>query len=165
MEFNINVKITAPQICEALKELAMAYAGSSRLPAEEAARNLAEATMGALESVTAPATPTNAPVTDAVNGGASAPTNAPAPAPVEAPAPVTGATSNPAPTSPAEPAPAAPSVTLDQIKNAGASLVAQGKLNELVPLMKKYGVQSIPELQPSQFDGIAADLRAMGATI
>ena len=44
MEINVNVKITAPAICEALKELAMAYAGHTDSTAVEAAKNLEEAT-------------------------------------------------------------------------------------------------------------------------
>ena len=159
MDLNVNVKITAPEICEVLKELALAYAGRTKATAVEAAKNLEEATMGALEKVTAPVqSAPAAPATPVQSAAPVPPTN---PAPVTPPAPVAPA----APVQPAAPAPAAPSVTLDQIKAAGAGLAAQGKTAQLMGLIAKYGVKSVLDLQPFQFDAIAADLRALGAAL
>jgi len=97
MDFTVNIKITAPDISEALKELALAYAGRTNATATDAAKNLAQATMGALERVTAPSEPVSAPAP-------VSPTN-PAPAVPAAPtAPVAPATPDPAP----QPSTAAP---------------------------------------------------------
>ena len=119
-----------------------------------------EAPVKAPENVT----PINAPVTDAVNGGASAPTNAPAPATDTAPAPATGATSEPAPAP--VPAPAEKVYTFDDITNAGAQLLEAGKMSDLMKLLKDgYGVQAVTQLKPEQYAAVAADLRKLGANI
>lgn len=161
MDLNVNVKITAPAICEALKELAMAYAGRTKATATEAAKNLEEATMGALDKVTAPVQPApTAPVTPAQPAAPVPPTN---PAPVTPPVPA--APVAPEQAAPTAPAPVAPTVTLDKIKAAGAGLAAQGKTAQLMELITKYGVKSILDLKPTQFDAMANDLRALGASL
>ena len=117
-------------------------------------------------------------------------TPAPAPAPVPAPAaPVSPAPVNPtqtpaptmaapvaAPVAPAQtvpptnPAPAvpvttAPTYTLDQIAKAGASLVDAGKMEQLLALLAKYGVQAVTQLQPDQYGVFATELRTLGAQL
>ena len=168
MDFTVNIKITAPDISEALKELALAYAGRTQATATDAAKNLAEATMGALERVTAPSEPVSAPApvsptnpTPAVPAAPTAPVApaTPAPAPDPAPQPSTAA---PAPVE--QTTTSGPKVTLDQIKVAGAGLAAQGKTPQLMQVVAKYGVRSVLDLTPDQYDAIADDLRAMGAT-
>ncbi len=42
----------------------------------------------------------------------------------------------------------APAYTLDQISKAGASLVDAGKMEQLLALLAKYGVQAVTQLQP-----------------
>lgn len=109
---------------------------------------------------TAPA-PAPAPVT---------PTQTPAPTatpPVAAPAPTAGQTSaapgnTPAPTVPVT---GAPTYTLDQISRAGASLVDAGKMQQLLELLGRYGVQAVTQLQPEQYGAFATELRALGAQI
>lgn len=109
---------------------------------------------------TAPA-PAPAPVT---------PTQTPAPTatpPVAAPAPTVGQTSaapgnTPAPTVPVT---GAPTYTLDQISRAGASLVDAGKMQQLLELLGRYGVQAVTQLQPEQYGAFATELRALGAQI
>lgn len=103
-------------------------------------------------------------------------------APVEAPAPVNPAHAPVAMTAPAQPvaptatspgntaAPAvpvssAPSYTLDQISRAGASLVDAGKMQQLLELLSRYGVQAITQIQPEQYGAFATELRALGAQI
>ena len=103
-------------------------------------------------------------------------------APVEAPAPVNPAPAPVAMTAPAQPvaptatspgntaAPAvpvssAPSYTLDQISRAGASLVDAGKMQQLLELLSRYGVQAITQIQPEQYGAFATELRALGAQI
>lgn len=99
----------------------------------------------------------------------SVPQDAPAPvAPVAAPAPAsaapaqTVAPTNPAPTVPVT---TAPTYTLDQIAKAGASLVDAGKMEQLLALLAKYGVQAVTQLQPDQYGVFATELRTLGAQL
>ena len=123
----------------------------------------------------APVPPVAAPVSPApVN-----PTPGPAPtmaapvvAPSPSPTPVTNApTAGPTSAAPGNtPAPAvpvagAPTYTLDQISRAGASLVDAGKMQQLLELLGRYGVQAVTQLQPEQYGAFATELRALGAQI
>lgn len=102
----------------------------------------------------------------------TAPAPAPAPAapvaaPSPAPAPTAGQTSaapgnTPAPTVPVA---GAPTYTLDQISRAGASLVDAGKMQQLLELLGRYGVQAVTQLKPEQYGAFATELRALGAQI
>jgi len=69
----------------------------------------------------------------------------------------------------AAPAPAvpvtAPTYTLDQIAKAGANLVDAGKMEQLLALLTKYGVQAVTQLTPDQYGAFATELRALGAQI
>lgn len=56
-------------------------------------------------------------------------------------------------------------LTLNDIAMAGAGLVDQGKMQQVIELLGKYGVQAITQLQPTQFDAFAGELRALGAAI
>ena len=103
----------------------------------------------------APVAPVAAPVTHAP---VATPTPAPAPA---APA-QTVAPTNPAPTVPVT---TAPTYTLDQIAKAGASLVDAGKMEQLLALLAKYGVQAVTQLQPDQYGVFATELRTLGAQL
>lgn len=96
---------------------------------------------------------------NAVNISVSQDTPAPA-APV-APA-QTVAPTNPAP---AVPVTTAPTYTLDQIAKAGASLVDAGKMEQLLALLAKYGVQAVTQLQPDQYGVFATELRTLGAQL
>lgn len=111
--------------------------------------------------------------TDAINerltaamDAAQAPTPVPVaqtPAPVVAPSPAPVATPEIQPT-PA-PAPAAKKYTRDEIAHAGSALVSQGKMQELIALLGKYGVQSVAQLGADKYDAFAADLKALGAAL
>lgn len=97
----------------------------------------------------------------------TAPAPAPVAAPNPAPAPTAGQTSaapgnTPAPTVPVA---GAPTYTLDQISRAGASLVDAGKMQQLLELLGRYGVQAVTQLQPEQYGAFATELRALGAQI
>lgn len=89
--------------------------------------------------------------------------NAPvAPAPVQtAPTPTPVAAPAPAPAVPVT----APTYTLDQIAKAGANLVDAGKMEQLLALLTKYGVQAVTQLTPDQYGAFATELRALGAQI
>lgn len=113
----------------------------------------------------APVAPVAAPVTPAPMPSVTMPPatvvpTQPTPAPV-APA-QTAAPTNPAP---AVPVTTAPTYTLDQIAKAGASLVDAGKMEQLLALLAKYGVQAVTQLQPDQYGVFATELRTLGAQL
>lgn len=74
--------------------------------------------------------------------------------PVAAPAP----TVTPVPT-------AAPQYTLEMIATAGSALIDAGKLDQLMALLGKFGVDSLTNLDPKHYGTIAMELRALGAKI
>ena len=101
---------------------------------------------------------------------------APPVAPVAQPTPVTPVvpTSVSVPTTPepaqAPPTPAVPvapvkEYTLEEIQVALQPLMDAGRTKEIVGLMQKYKVASLPELPKDQFPNLVVDLRNMGARI
>lgn len=106
-------------------------------------------------SVQTPAVPT--PTTTAPSPSPAPVTSAPAAGPTSA-----SPGSTPAPTVPVT---SAPAYTLDQISRAGASLVDAGKMEQLLQLLGRYGVQAVTQIQPEQYGGFATELRALGAQI
>lgn len=114
----------------------------------------------------APVAPVATPVTHAPVPPVTQPTPAPVATPTPAPAPAapaqTVAPTNPAPTVPVT---TAPTYTLDQIAKAGASLVDAGKMEQLLALLAKYGVQAVTQLQPDQYGVFATELRTLGAQL
>lgn len=129
-----------------------------------------------------PATPVAAPVAPVAAHVSPAPVNptpgpapttaAPVAAPSPSPTPVTNApTAGPTSAAPGNtPAPAvpvtgAPAYTLDQISRAGASLVDAGKMQQLLELLGRYGVQAVTQLKPEQYGAFATELRGLGAQI
>lgn len=101
---------------------------------------------------------------------------APPVAPVAQPTPVTPVvpTHMPVPTTPAPqqatPTPAVPvapvkEYTLEEIQVALQPLMDAGRTNEIVGLMQKYKVASLPELPKDQFPNLVVDIRNMGARI
>lgn len=134
----MKIKIDVPELVAAVEKLAAAI--------DKTALNITVPNEGTL-NFNMPAG--NAPV-------ASAPVQtAPTPAPVAAPAPA------PAPAVPVT----APTYTLDQIAKAGANLVDAGKMERLLALLTKYGVQAVTQLTPDQYGAFATELRALGAQI
>lgn len=142
----VIVKIEAPELAASINKLADAISGHA--PA---------ASMAAVGPALV-AAPVEAP----------APVNpAPAPVAVTAPAqPVAPTATSPGNTAaPVVPISSAPSYTLDQISRAGASLVDAGKMQQLLELLSRYGVQAITQIQPEQYGAFATELRALGAQI
>lgn len=114
----------------------------------------------------APAPAPAAPVSPAPVNPTQTPAPSPSPMPVTS-APTAGPTSA-APGStpaPAVPVTSAPAYTLDQISRAGASLVDAGKMQQLLELLGRYGVQAVTQLKPEQYGAFATELRALGAQI
>ena len=114
----------------------------------------------------APVPPVTVPPASVVPTQPTPPTPAPVATPTPAPAPAapaqTVAPTNPAPTVPVT---TAPTYTLDQIAKAGASLVDAGKMEQLLALLAKYGVQAVTQLQPDQYGVFATELRTLGAQL
>lgn len=142
----MKIKIEVPDLAAAIEKLA-----ASITPPDLSILTPDEP-MPPANPTPAPAPATMAtPAPTAMSGQTAAPTNAPAPAPAPVPGPV--------------PTAAAPTYTLDQISKAGAALVDAGKMEQLLALLAKYGVQAITQLQPTQYGVFATELRALGAQI
>lgn len=172
MEMKITVE--APDLAASILKLAEAIASGPDpallIPDEPLPVSAYPATPAA-----APVAPVAAPVSPApVNPtpGPAPTTAAPVAAPSPSPTPVTNAPTA-GPTSavpgntpaPAVPVTGAPAYTLDQISRAGASLVDAGKMQQLLELLGRYGVQAVTQLQPEQYGAFATELRALGAQI
>ena len=176
MEMKITVE--APDLAASILKLAEAIASGPDpallIPDEPLPVSAYPATPAAAP-VAAPVAPVAAPVGPApVN-----PTPGPAPtmaapvvAPSPSPTPVTNApTAGPTSDAPGNtPAPAvpvtgSPAYTLDQISRAGASLVDAGKMQQLLELLGRYGVQAVTQLKPEQYGAFATELRGLGAQI
>ena len=154
----MKITVEAPDLAASILKLAEAIASGpdpSILTPDE------PLPVASYPTAPAPAPVSPAPVT---------PTPGPAPtmaAPSPAPAPAAGQTSaapgnTPAPTVPVS---GAPTYTLDQISRAGASLVDAGKMQQLLELLGRYGVQAVTQLQTEQYGAFATELRALGAQI
>ena len=170
----MTIKVEAPDLVAALMRLAAAVNPDPNIltpdtpqPQMPAPATSPAPVMPQTPGPTAPAAPApvpQAPVANPTQEAVSVPT-----APTAAPAaPLAGQTSaclsNPAP-APAVPVAGAPTYTLDQISKAGAALVDAGKMEPLLGLLTKYGVQAITQLQPAQYGVFATELRALGAQI
>ena len=70
-----------------------------------------------------------------------------------------------APPTPAVPVAPVKEYTLEEIQVALQPIMDAGRTNEIVGLMQKYKVASLPELPKDQFPNLVVDLRNMGARI
>jgi hypothetical protein len=132
----MNITITAAGLEAAINNLATAIGGN-------AAANKAET-----------AAVTNNPATPTAPSIPVVPTM-PAPPAVQPSVPVNP---TPIPTS-------APQYTFDMISTAGSALIDAGKMDQLVTLLGKFGVQSLTDLNPESYGAVANELRALGAKI
>lgn len=132
----MNITITAAGLEAAINNLATAIGGN-------AAANKAETTAMTTDRTT-PTAP-SIPVVPTM----------PAPPAVQPSVPVNP---TPIPTS-------APQYTFDMISTAGSALIDAGKIDQLVMLLGKFGVQSLTDLNPESYGAVANELRALGAKI
>lgn len=153
--FEINVTVNAPELAEALNNLAAALKGAKLEPAASKTGKADKPApvppadyMPPADTAPAPATPAPAPAV----------TPAPAPAPVQAPV-------TPAPAPAPVPVAPAPTYNRDQIMTAGAALIDAGKINELMGLLNSFGVQAVTQLKQDQLGAFATELRKLGAQI
>lgn len=183
----MTIKVEAPDLVAALMRLAAAVNPDPNIltPDEPRPQMPAPAPAAPIAPPAAPQPPVAAPqgnVTAPVavpQGNVTAPVAAPTPAaaplaptmppaPAAAPVPPVAAPvapPAPAPAAPAAPVTTAPTYTLDQIAKAGASLVDAGKMEPLLALLSRYGVQAVTQLAPEHYGAFATELRALGAQI
>lgn len=142
----VKITITAPELANAINNLAAALAGKTSLDNPDKSVQTEQNVMQY-----SPVTPV---------------------APVSAPAQVTNMVTPPAPSpTPAAQTPAntvptgAPQYTMDMLAVAGTALIDAGRMGELCGLLAKYGVESVTALNPAQYGAFATDLRALGAQI
>lgn len=189
--FEVRVTISAPELAQAINNLAAALVGvkpqqaapapqQAPAPVPQAAPMQAPAPM---PQQTAPVQPQQtqgyAPAnpTPAATSAASAPTAAPvAPMagptsayPSNQPAPAAYPSQPPMPQQPAPPTgvpvTAAPQYTIDQIMKAGATLMDAGRVDDLMNLLHNFGVSAVTKLKPEQTGAFATALRGLGAKI
>lgn len=146
----ITIKIEAPELAAAFVKLADAIQGKAA-PAPVAAG----ATHENPTTTAAPAVP--------VQPVQTSPTAVPTPAPQTAPATAPAVQTAPAPVT----APAAPvkAYTVDDLSRAGATLIDQGKMPQLLDLLSRYSVQAVTQLSPAQYPAFVEDLKALGAQL
>lgn len=171
-EFKITIE--APALTEAINNLATAIGSAGRTaetaPATASAPKKRTKAPAPAPAPAEPVATVSAPVNPAAPVAPSAGTFAPATLPTT---PATAVPTNAQPFTPGVPGvPGTPGVptapvgyTLNQLSNAGATLVEQGKMNELMALLARYGVSAITQLPPAQYPAIAAELIAMGAVL
>ena len=187
----LEIKITAPELSEAINNLAGALNGKSDTKLEIAATTAQRFLVPSdipkyiaylkenfgfsdadIQAVCGDYARANVPENASVPVAASTETAANPTVPVSAPqtAPIAQNVSYPTPDANAAPAAqavptAAPQYTLDMIAKAGTALIDAGKMAELSALLAKYGVEALTTLDPAHYGAFAAELRAMGASI
>ena len=138
---DINIKIEAPALVDAINALAVAIAGNIELlldgPGAKAAATTAAATVP-----TAPTTVT------------------PAPAVAVTPRPVEQA-EQPQATVPT----AVQTYSMEQLAVAATQLMDAGRRQELVNLLGQFGVQALTALPKEQYGAFATKLRELGAKL
>lgn len=87
--------------------------------------------------------------------------------PVQQPVVPTVSAASPVPTAPVPQAvpTSTRTYTPDELAKAAMQLMDSGRQNELLELLRQFGTNSIPALQPSQYGAFATALRGMGAQI
>lgn len=170
--FEIKIMIEAPELSGAMMRLADAISAKPTGPA------VYSPTAPAAPAEPAPAAPKKETKKEAKPASAKAEKTAPAPKPepvkaaepatAPAPAPAAAPAPQPAPAPAPQPAPTTQpeaAIDLSVIARAGAGLVDQGKMPEIMNLLKNYNVRAITELKQEQYADFAKDLRALGAAI
>lgn len=154
----ITVTVNAPELAGAITKLALAIEGAATFKNGEVVipAGTTATVAGVEQAAPTPAPQPVAPAPQTVQ-------ETPQPPVPQTPAPQVA---TPAPqTAPTVSQPQQKALTLNDIATTGAGLVDQGKMQQVIELLGKYGVQAITQLQPTQFDAFAGELRALGATI
>lgn len=150
----IKVTITAPDLSEAINHLAVALSGTGKAAPviDSTALNNTEDKNQVAAAQTPVTTPAAAPV---------APVQT---VPQQAPAiPMNQPVQNTALVGTATPTTAAKVYELDDIANAMAALIDEGKMAACMATIQKYGVPAINLLPKESYPAFAEDLKALGA--
>lgn len=83
-------------------------------------------------------------------------------APTVPTAPVTEPTT---PVTPAVPVAPVKEYTLEEIQVAMQPLMDAGKIDQIITLLQRYGVSSLPEINKDRYGELITDLRALGARL
>lgn len=172
----IKVTISAPEVTEALNNLAQALTSGTcakktpigvaadAVPTSDTSVVAEEAPVEAPEEVKS--TPPQVVLPTKATQSAQNPTT-PASAPQIAPvAQSEPSVSTPAPSAPAPIVPtAAPQYTLEMLAKAGTALIDAGRMNDVMALLGKFGVEALTSLDPSMYGAMATELRNLGAQI
>ena len=170
----LEIRITAPELAEAMNNLARAIglATTTQTGETSGATPTSTTSVVAEEVPAAPAEVTSTPPqtvlpTEAAQVSVQNPTipvSAPQTAPVAQSVPNV---STPAPeVTPAPIVPtAAPQYTLDMLANAGATLINAGKMSSVMAILAKFGVEALTSLPPDKYGAVALELRSLGAQI
>lgn len=135
-------------LCEELKT----FLNYSNIPTKE-------------EPPTAPVVPATAETTPVAPVAQPAPVAPVVPTSVSVPTTPEPQQAPPTPPTPVVPVAPVKEYTLEEIQVALQPLMDAGRTNEIVGLMQKYKVASLPELPKDQFPNLVVDLRNMGARI
>lgn len=187
--FEVRVTISAPELAQAINNLAAALVGvkpqqaapapqQAPAPVPQAAPMQAPAPMPqqtapvqpqqmqgyaptnpTLAAPSAATAPTGAPVAPLAGQTSAYPSNPPAAYPSQPPMPPQSAQPTGVPVT------APPQYTVDQIMKAGATLMDAGRVDDLMNLLHTFGVAAVTELKPEQTGAFATALRGLGAKI
>ena len=134
--------------------------GPGASPSNGAVTNPTQAGFAPPAQTGAPAAPMAGPTSAFPSNPPVNPMTAPNPAALATPAPIdTPAYQAGVPVAPG------PQYTVDQIMQAGATLMDAGRVDELVNLLHTFGVQAVTDLKPEQMGAFATALRGLGAKI
>ncbi|WDL96903.1 hypothetical protein [Alicyclobacillus sp. ALC3] len=152
--FEVVVKVEAPELSHAIRELASVLA--MRISADAAQVHVKAETSAGVDSGALPALGVQAPQQFTPAAPVAAPPVAPIAAPPVAP---------PALAPSAVPTAAAPTYSMEQLAVAATPLMEAGRQPELMQLLNSFGVQALTMLQKEQYGAFATALRQMGARI
>ena len=168
----MKLTITAPELSEAINNLAAAInKGAPNTVCHQHGENSSQIENKGTLNIDMG---NNKPINNVQTATPAANPTAPASAPQTATAvpntpPVNYPTDPNTATPPTAAAPAVPTAppqyTCDMIAKAGATLVEACKMNELLGLLARFGVEAVTSLDPAQYGAFATELRAMGASI
>jgi len=163
--FEVKITISAPELAQAINNLAAALMGAKPQQAAPAIQQTAPAPVPQPQAaqmqqpVPAPQGYAPANPTPAATSAVTAQTNAPV-------APQAGPTFAPPSNPPTGvPVTAPPQYTIDQIMKAGATLMDAGRVDDLMNLLHSFGVMAVTDLKPEQLGAFATALRQLGAKI
>lgn len=164
MELKITVLL--PGMPEAINRLADAISGN-QIPAQAPAKLIEEKPFAnhPHEGETSNSTPAVPNSTPAVPNNVTAfPTQTVVPTSSAAPVTASPAVAPAAATAPAS-MPAGREYNLDELARAAAVLMDNNKMAELAALVQKYGVPSLMQLDKSNYNAFAEDLKRLGAVL